>query len=75
MSFGQGIMESIGNTILKIVLPFVIFAVVGSSFAGYYGYKMGKKTGYENGAKDALAGKVKWQQTVSLDSVLINVKK
>ena len=50
----------------------VIFCSATFGFGGYLiGNNHGKKVGYEQGAKDALAGKISWQQTIKQDSVLI----
>ena len=61
--------------ILKLITGLLIAVVVGCVVFGGGGYlignKHGKSVGYEQGAKDALAGKISWQQTVKKDSVLI----
>ena len=65
--FMDGMAQLIGGLMIAVVVGCVVFGG-----AGYLiGNSHGKSIGYEQGAKDALAGKVSWQQTIKQDSVLI----
>lgn len=66
-----GVVDEIAKLIGGLLIAIVVFSVVFGGAGYYFGNHHGKSVGYEQGAKDALAGKISWQQTVRKDSVLI----
>lgn len=66
-----GFMEGLGKLIVGLVIAVIVCSIVFGGAGFYFGNNHGKNVGYEQGAKDALAGKITWQQTVKKDSVLI----
>lgn len=75
MSFASEAVGSFFDGIGKLIAGLMIAVIVGCIVFGSVGYLVGnhhgKSVGYEQGAKDALAGKISWQQTIKKDSVLI----
>jgi hypothetical protein len=66
-----GMLDEVGKIILGLFIAVIVCSVVFGGCGYYFGNKHGKSVGYEKGAKDALAGKISWQQTIHKDSVLI----
>ena len=69
--FVGGLFDEFGKIINGLIIAVVVCSVTFSGAGYYFGYKHGNHVGYEQGAKDALAGKISWQQTIQRDSVLI----
>ena len=66
-----GIFDEFGKIINGLIIAVILFSITFGGAGYYFGNKHGKSVGYEQGAKDALAGKISWQQTIQRDSVLI----
>jgi len=71
MSFASEAVGSFFDGIATLIASLMIAVIVFSGVGYLVGNHHGKSIGYEQGAKDALAGKISWQQTIKKDSVLI----
>ena len=67
----EGAFDGIANLIFGLMIAVVVCSCTFGLGGYLIGNSHGKTIGYKKGAKDALSGKVRWQQTIVTDSILI----
>ena len=67
----SGLIEEMSKLIGGLLITIVVCSFLFGGAGYYFGNRNGRLNGYEQGAKDALSGKISWQQTIKKDSVLI----